>query len=1759
MKKFFAGITSILLIAGLAFYSCDTGLGEEVDLEAPVIGVTKLTSDNTELTFFSGGVYCKKSVTFTGIATDNKKVERVYAQLKWSGEDEFVTFAYAAILGNTWEMPLNFEKEGVAIVRFVAEDAKANISPKSTKTLILFVDDTAPVASAWYIDREINGIQYNLRDKEALQALNLDLTENKDAAQNVAFTIHAATADTMGVGAISIQIRDENGNKVCSVLNSASSDYAPQFRITHDDLVAGDPGLATGKHYLQVWYDTEDVVTVPESNKAENVAVEGGWFIWWPESDEPRIVNSEIISENGAETLNLHIKDALSLSIFDDDMLEVAYAALLSESENSTFTAAGKTWDDIIADPSIIISAVSDDETERANRTAQYNAKENERDTTVVFKAAGSPQKMRLLALAYDKTAAHRQVTKDITVNVIDDTAPILLITSPKNNAIPGVDMKGTTSHAYVSIEGQTLDSVGCKYLELVWVPDAVTTGDKTAKAKEWLDTLTTDAAHDALKADGQVKKTTKDGLTLWSVPLTDAGMNGTFIKHTFAFEVDLFDDFGDEKAKDKAFVAKLTRKDGNYIYQDYKLMADTLPPDILPITPSGDMQIIQSGNSITLEFKGVKDSKLGMDTEKYSITPVGSTLALRNAVAETTPHYDPESGTYKVTIPAEDITAMQGSGIQPRYEFVAVDLFGNEGKAQYTMVISNLPSLKSITSPSATLCKLGDDIIINATFTNTVNVTDGNPYIELQGIDGSATNSDKAYYTSGSGSTTLTFTYTVQKGDYSDRLLVAKEQKDETYFTSPIIANGATGLASSAVYLDTLIEGEFLQDKKTIKIDGVPPQATQIAKTSDGNTVGDTLYLREGTTLTVTVTADDSVSVQGSPAFVFTVDGTKTISLPFTGYGDNNKEITFSKKIAAQDPNGTLTCTKETCISGCDTIVDEAGNALDVSTLNVSAVSGKIVIDTVAPDTPTITNTASGSALTSGKYKNSVTFALTTEAGATTEYSVDGGSTWEDYTATSQTLSASAQLTARAKDKAGNVSAIAPILDLDINSTFPDFTVECMNPDGNYKAGSTLTFRVTFASKVKVASNAGAYIFVRGIGIYGNGANNGKALLSSDTAYNTEVSSVTFIYTAQDPDQFTLGLAAGDVHLDGITDLYGITQGSNQNAAYERSGIKCDGVPPRIKTMSPGGQKNTSNVYTSGNVITITFAEPVQKASGNITLRQVAGWAIPPVLTATDFNTICGAVSSDDKNILSMQENGKDMEDSESLLQADVGPAQDKYHGRGQYVGPYKKATQGLKLSGGNYVPDVSTKYVLDFDIDIWETTETHPIGKTFQNGYAASAGFQNQSRTGLVNVITPSTTRSAQQLRTVLEKAHYHERILDVTSSYVAPSEQDATTGGYKKFTITFPAGLCDTSAALPVGREWELVIDKGAFMDMTGNEFGAEADGTIKAADAVQTPGTGNSGAGAQTSDLGTWARGRTATTDTPVVLIKTDSGNTSYWSDGVATPVVRVDRYSYALGMKQSDENGSTTTPIATDAVKPTGYVRVRIDCETKGATITYDKSGKENTRNDGEANDTVTTNRYVNTDNRYCYSYYTVTGDLSSSEFTSRTLSTKYTGIFAGGNGSYNKSYKQYIIAAATKSGFTDSARGLEGVYQTVVHMVNPTAGDQSSWATEATMGTGKTDVSIRGTTGFAGEPYISPFPLRDSQIASPYLQRCYRERANISTSTDYYWVSYEILVDSSFSNYSWANNWRQGYNWAQNWGLMKPGEFTRCVNMANWE
>ena len=1730
MRKFFLLPVLFLLFT---VTSCVLGLGEVIDITAPEITLSKMEckylkngeEEISEQTVFTSTLYTRKNVKFYGTASDNIAVTNIYVEIKESGDSDFRFLKNAELNGNSWQIELELKNEGACWLKFVSEDKKGNYGNNSSKTASFFVDENEPVGTGWYIDRLVNGIQYNLQSKEKLYSIlasdqHLLDPQNKDVAQNGEFLICASFNDAAGIftnpdsniPTTTISIFDEDGNRIAGPITAeeGSGNYSPKFRI-NDNVIKNYKNDSYA--LFQVRYSSKDIVTVPFPNEVTEKEVELGWFIWWPDSDKPRC---SITGYDKDETINIYVGDSFNVTVFDDDGLGGNVELYKGETpiESKTINNA-------------------------------------DREVSFEIKAPENPEKFTLKITAHDIYGNKLNIEK--SVNVIDKFNPTLILTSPENNQIPEV----SGQDANIEFSGVTLDTSGCNYLEFVWVPDSVKAdyAGKKALATELLDSLNRpDPAkkdqtfHDefAPGATGNSKCTVfttefdskfKD-VKLWSAKLTPKASEDKFKQHEFKFTVSLLNEFAADKNKEKYFFTRVTRDETACSDSEFKLAADNIAPEIVPVNPSGNMAIIDEDQDFVIKFRAKKDNGLLMNTAKYKIEYLPYDKDDKKENYEVlVGHYDSTEGVYiGTTVSKETLKKYTENNKNLKVILYAEDLLGNSTSATYQAIISALPKINTVTSSAPAKCKLGDKILINVSFSKALSLSDtSNVKLKLKNIVNSENSITKdtivyAPMTGGNNSTTLVFLYTVEAGDASDGLEVYNEPGK-----GPI-----EGIELTTAHVEVLEDSNNLQAKRSanpIKIDGTVPKATGVTITTDGedgNKNGGITYLRAGKTITAKVTTDKAVTVQGSPKLKL-----NNITLDWQSVSSNGKEITFAKKIT-NETEGALSYTAD-CISGIDTIKDDFGNSLVSS---ITKADANVVIDRTPPGTPSITvsDTNKGS---EGKFNGSAEFTVTpgTDANiAKTEYSTDGGRNWNTYSSkvtVTSTVTSTPSLVARSTDLAGNVSDYSSPIDVQINSTFPDFTVECTTPDGRYKLGEILEFKVYFANEVDIPDNSEAYISLSA----GTGAitSNAKATIT-DASKRENVTEATFEYTVREGDDFTLKVKADAVKLTGIKDKYGVEWTSEKTLAddYTRKDLVCDTVLPYVVSMTPQGTKTTQNglnAYNNAKQIKLTFNEPVSVVSGKIYLRQTEGWAIPPMFTAEEFRKVLNAAKS--ATIDTSRTNGltasqvlymDGLEDAENLYGALVGPANDRYHGTAQYVGPYKKMTNGIDSSGN---PDLSVKYVLDFGVDIWnkDNSTKQNFGKTFVPNYSKDGTtytymtYHKDNQMGWVNVITPETVITTDTIREVLEKAHFHERYMNVNSTYVEVSADRKT------YTLNFPEGVLG-ERDLPLGREWELVIDKGAFMDETGNYFGGNSSENL--------------------------------------ILVQEGSGNTrkdSFMSAGVEKPVIRVNRYSYGLGIKQpklqdgniveeqieilnttgkSWRNGEGLTP-------PTAYVQVKIDCESRDATVRYamNTNTSDNTSN--------LTNIAGFGDGRLSSHVSTTAANIPTNATTGTATGSAATKIvFLAGSGDYTKSCKAYITADATSTGAENSALAKEGVFQTVVDFNDP----QNAGTKEiCNAGNGIQAVNIHGTTGTGGVPSIAPFPLRDQPVSSAYMRQTYQK------GNQYYWVSYEVLAQSIFSMYAYGrcaagsvytNATGRWYDWSPGYGTMRTGEFTRCDGMHSY-
>jgi Ca2+-binding RTX toxin-like protein len=269
-----------------------------------------------------------------------------------------------------------------------------------------------------------------------------------------------------------------------------------------------------------------------------------------------------------------------------------------------------------------------------------------------------------------------------------------------------------------------------------------------------------------------------------------------------------------------------------------------------------------------------------------------------------------------------------------------------------------------------------GKMVTLTATFSEAVTVAAGSPSLQLN--DGGT-----ATYAGGSGTSTLTFTHTVQAGQNTADLAVTS-----------LNFNGATfkdAAGNAAVF-----SGAPTNPAGILKIDTVAPTVSSIAATGTGITSG-TGTVRVGSTVNFAVTMSEAVTVSGSPTLALNSGGTAA----YVG-GSGSNTLTFSHTVLAGQSAADL------AINGINggIIVDAAGNAasrpanyypagvLQVDT-GTSSPAPSPAVGPAITDLTMATNQVTGSGTSGAGDRLSIyegnTLVATTMAGSDGSWSVSG------------------------------------------------------------------------------------------------------------------------------------------------------------------------------------------------------------------------------------------------------------------------------------------------------------------------------------------------------------------------------------------------------------------------------------------------------------------------------------------------------------------------------------------------------------------------------------------------------------------------------------------------------------------------------------------------------------------------------------------------------------------------------------------------
>lgn len=1612
MKRVFS---LFILLNCIFIFGCKfPGMGKELDQEAPEITITSPNEgDNLPKTF-----------TITGTCKDNIKVTRVLIQERTQNETK--TLTEAKIEGEIWSAQISLE-EGDRTIICTAYDAAENTSPKSSAKISIIIDETAPNATNWSIDRGTNKPISFKKDINELKQIDLKLSTNKFIPQNEKFTIFGKFTDTVSISKITISLYEqtESGEEFIisktltaqdySSLSLNGSIYSPSWDFTEKELIEKKSSLKSGKHYLKVVYEAMDNV----GNKSGSTNV--GYFLWYPESDEPGI---EINSEN--RQLQINSGSIIPLTFFDDDELaEVGYALVTEKEKNDKGITKDNFENHIPNENKKILGGGN-----------EYQVQIPTKDGEDVFPSG----KYYLLAYAKEKKSENPFIKKEfLEVYLIDATKPNLIIEKPSENEIPKIENRSN-----FTISGYSYDTSGSKNVKIAYIPGTQSNSEKEVRARIL---LTNDEAE---KNQNEFVKTYN------FAPLSNkpSAKNG-YVQEPFEFTFDLLKDFPTEKNARKFFMLMVEDLDNNCEYKQFVVEADTEKPEFNIQEPQ-EMQVIDYlRKDLIFEFKATKSSGLGIDEKTYKIINGDKEYTFDNSLK-----WSGETNDFiTLTIPKSELKTLADSSSQQVFLFECSDILGNKSQERRTIVLSPLPVLESITVEQANgTYGIGKEIVFLANFSDTVKVTstgNNSPRLKLAGITNGGKSVERyANYVQGNNSDTPKFKYTVQDGDESSNLSCADSSID---LNGGKIETGTTGEGNASI---EYVEGKNFWDstnssiKKEIKLDGVKPKITDV----QANVIGVTkqngkYYAKEACQVLVTVTFSEPVLISANESL-------KIGDLTFTqnSMGHDSKTAVYAYTVKAND-NLELKCNLANCFGDFENIRDTVGNTLSKGKNESKNLN--VVLDTTSPNTPTTTG-INDKEIFNKPPKFTVTKDSSDNDIQKLEYSLDNGQTWNDYSNEVTILNGGTYyIKARATDFAGN-STTSDAKTITFNDQFPEILeIALDSPDGNYKFGDKLTFSVTLSDTVKAYQTKDATLTFEE---YSTNQNKKTINVVANNTNNSNV--LKFEYPVTQGDNFT-GIHISNLSLTGIQDKYDNKQDSettnkinalttNQSGACYRQNIKLDGDAPTITSRNPSNNAAIKVDEENGYLtIELTFNEPVYKESGTITLQRKGNWGIPAVMTVDEFNNVYNSSSLT-------------VDDKEILKQIDDKIGTDKLDEKtGQPVGPYKKLTHGLKLEDDKYVPDIDTKYVLDFNLGLYEGNTTTEIRKVF-------------------------------------EKTGYHKHSLQVGSAQI-------TTNDNRTWTITFPEKIQE-------GIEWELLISQGAFRDEVGNLF---------------------AGLTSQNDD--------------------NDTNGYTLWTDKVSTPVVRVDRYSHGYGAKEPDananlteitKNGEAGEKIENNSgggIAPTGYVRVRVDTQTPGAKITYSEvntgifnaiTGTTGTTEPTEIpfaqyilkdgiNERHDSNAWAFNDGSNSSQRCSVSEipNLLSSDVIeinpSESLPENH--IIIIGDGEYKTARKDYVIAQASRQNMSNSEKGIEGAFKTVIYSKNYQ---------------GENQFNIEGGVQTYGASSIAGFPVKDG----PGTPSAYSKNAFHIENQKNIFVSYEFVS-------SWFVLLRESAN-SKNYGYSEYGQAT---------
>lgn len=1241
--------------------SCQIGLGEAIDLQAPEIFLTS-HKDND---------YVGQTFRLAGYATDNEKVKSItidfdeanihykWENSTWQKKTSYIDWTAltagecACTVNNTtvtWAVTVDTTeaKQGMQSSTYsysiVAQDQIGNSGKTSKIEGSLVVDQNTPdiklnSPALFSTNKDIQEkfSSFELKDGSVLSQLfngTLVFEGRQDSAaafKEFRLELDDGTEDSNIVDSYNFNkpinsVTTENisnaypfGRKTLyySKTLKVGQDGIQDLRtwtisIKPEDWISSElnAALQSGKHQIRL------VATSVSNSDAWQRKILG-YFTWYPEADYPWIT---LYSGTGTLDEVSSNQTYPSTKIFgvvqDDDGIESLTYSL--EKQN----AEEGSWSSIKSNETLTL-------TEKNAKNSQFNIE--------------APTESAIYRLSVNVKDIYGKTDSVVKYyNVLDVQPPKISLTSPTESTT--VFSAGGTA---INFEGTISDDAKIKSIKIVHLnPAAENPLENKLK-------FINPAEEDWKKEEDS------DGNLIFDVEIPEENYDST--TKIYSYEVnksfDLFDDL--KIGPDKPLITQ----DFVILAVDESGVATTLPISVIGDSESPKLTI----DSITLkdgdssQIYNVIDGiiKLPVVKPTTSATIKGTwsdnstthwnDISKINDIefkwldvnAENFVDFNKTGNTWEVTVKQGSVPKLDGA-----ITATLKDYANNIATISQTVTVEKAEiGLDRITCDSEDgSYKAGKELIINLEFTKSAKliIDDENkkPYLVLN-------NDAKAFYCGkaediSSGTSRHQFKYIVGTG---------QDENTAKLDVSSINSNGCSwvdvntnvGFEIQPSEISTLAGSNKTLGQRNIIIDTKAPFVNGVTCISSEG------YYKKDKELIFKIEFNEDVTVTNADNVKLTFDTNVTMDHVKT-VKSGSKTLLSTYKV--NSGNGALSIT-EISANG-SKVEDYAGNEGSIEPEVGAIKSTNVEIVTTPPAAPEISGFTDGSVLIDDNASVSVT--IKGEDKASISYSIDNGATWNVYNSTI-TLSNNGvyKITAKQTDIAGNESSVSDVKIVTIDKGALIKKISATTFNGTYKAGDEIKGYIEFRGSVTLSND-----FNNDFNITLN-VKNGDTYKTISTFTEGENNKYNFVYTVSDGDvlegnYLNVSAISGNVTYQGQSQT--ISNLPESNLANNRE-IKILTGKPEVKD-SPSITGEDENVK-----LNITFDRVVSKGSGNIELAiSEEDFLIPTVLTESEYNDILVKI-----------------------------PTLEKY---------YKPGLNGATKNDDNTLtPDTTKKYILDFAKD--------------------------------------------------------------------------------------------------------------------------------------------------------------------------------------------------------------------------------------------------------------------------------------------------------------------------------------------------------------------------------------------------------------------------------------------------------------------------